>query len=229
MTTTDKPIIIAIDGHSSCGKSTMAKALARRLGYTYVDTGAMYRAVTLFALRRGWVSEHDLDTASLEREIASVAVDFSPEGLVRLNGEVVEPAIRGMEVSSAVSRISALPFVRRHLVECQRRMGERKALVMDGRDIGTVVFPQAELKLFVTADAEIRAQRRYQEMLAKGMPCNYDEVLANVKERDYLDEHRAESPLRKADDAILLDNSHLTLRQQNNRLLKLYRECQARL
>lgn len=207
----------------------MAKALAKRLGYTYVDTGAMYRAVTLYALRHGWITDSSLDADALEQHIGSVVVDFSPEGMVRLNGEVVEPDIRGMEVSSAVSRISALPFVRRHLVACQRLMGERKALVMDGRDIGTVVFPQAELKIFVTADAEVRAQRRWREMVDKGIPCNYEEVLANVKERDFLDEHRSESPLRKAEDAVLLDNSRLTIRQQNNRLLALYRACQAQL
>ncbi|MBO4369851.1 MAG: (d)CMP kinase [Paludibacteraceae bacterium] len=226
---TDKPIIIAIDGHSSCGKSTMAKALAKRLDYTYVDTGAMYRAVTLYALRQGYIAADAIDETSLQNDIDRVSVDFGEDGKVRLNGESVESEIRGMEVSSSVSRISALPFVRRHLVACQRKMGERKRLVMDGRDIGTVVFPNAELKIFVTADAEVRAQRRYDELTAKGEPCVYEEVLANVKERDYLDEHRADSPLHVAEDAIVLDNSHLTIRQQNNRLMSLYRACQNRL
>ena len=224
-----KKITIAIDGHSSCGKSTMAKALAKALGYIYVDTGAMYRAVTLYALRKGIITEETIDTETLEACMDDIHISFClneetgrPD--TYLNGECVEGEIRGMEVSNNVSRISAIPFVREALVAQQQRMGQDKGVVMDGRDIGTVVFPDAELKVFVTATAEIRAQRRYDELLGKGEPADYDEVLANVKERDYLDSHREVGPLRKADDAIELDNSHMTIPEQNEWLLRVAME-----
>lgn len=223
-----KKIIIAIDGYSSCGKSTMAKDLAREIGYIYVDTGAMYRCVTLFALRHDlFSSEGDIDTARLEEMMSrgEIAISFRlnettgrPDAY--LNGECVEREIRSMEVSSHVSPIAALPFVRTAMVAQQQQMGEDKGIVMDGRDIGTTVFPDAELKIFVTASPEVRAQRRYDELQAKGMPADYDDILKNVVDRDYIDSHRAVSPLRKADDAILLDNSQLTIAEQKAWLLE---------
>ena len=212
-----KKIIVAIDGHSSCGKSTMAKDLAREVGYIYVDTGAMYRAVTLFAMRNNlFDAEGNINTERLEQLLPEVKISFKldPETsrpMTCLNGEVVEQEIRSLEVSQHVSPIAALPFVRAKLVEQQQAMGKEKGIVMDGRDIGTVVFPEAELKIFVTASAEIRAQRRYKELQAKGMPADFDDILKNVEERDYIDSHRATSPLRQADDALVLDNSHLTI------------------
>lgn len=223
-----KKIVIAIDGYSSCGKSTMAKDLAREIGYIYVDTGAMYRAVTLFAMRRGlFAADGSIDTASLERMMPEVGVSFQlnketgrPDTC--LNGEVVEKEIRSLEVSQHVSPIAALPFVRAKLVEQQQAMGREKGIVMDGRDIGTVVFPDAELKIFVTASAEIRAQRRFKELQAKGMPADFDAILKNVEERDYIDTHRATSPLRQADDALVLDNSHLTIEEQKKWLMEQY-------
>ena len=215
-----KKIVIAIDGYSSCGKSTMAKDLAREVGYIYVDTGAMYRAVTLFAMRNGvFDAEGNIDEARLKALLPDVKLTFKlnsetklPE--VCLNGECVERDIRTLEVSQHVSPIAALPFVREKLVEQQQAMGKEKGIVMDGRDIGTVVFPDAELKIFVTASAEIRAQRRFKELEAKGMPANFDEILQNVEQRDYIDTHRETSPLRQADDALVLDNSHLTIADQ---------------
>lgn len=215
-----KKIVIAIDGYSSCGKSTMAKDLAREVGYIYVDTGAMYRAVTLFAMRNGvFDAEGNSDEARLKALLPDVKLTFKlnsetklPE--VCLNGECVERDIRTLEVSQHVSPIAALPFVRAKLVEQQQAMGKEKGIVMDGRDIGTVVFPDAELKIFVTASAEIRAQRRFKELEAKGMPANFDEILQNVEQRDYIDTHRETSPLRQADDALVLDNSHLTIADQ---------------
>ncbi len=215
-----KKIVIAIDGHSSCGKSTMAKALAKELGYIYVDTGAMYRAVTLFALRNQlFKTDGQILTEQLKEKMDEIRISFSlnpdtrlPE--VLLNGENVEGEIRGMEVSSHVSPIAALPFVRSAMVEQQRRMGDEKGIVMDGRDIGTTVFPHAELKIFVTASAEVRAQRRYDELQAKGMPADYADILKNVQERDYIDSHREVSPLTQAPDALLLDNSELTKEEQ---------------
>ena len=214
-----KKITIAIDGYSSCGKSTMAKDLAKTIGYIYVDTGAMYRAVTLYALQHQLLDEENIDEERLREMMDDIHISFvlnqetgRPD--TYLNEVCVEKEIRGMEVSNNVSRISAIPFVREALVAQQQQMGKDKGVVMDGRDIGTVVFPDAELKVFVTATAEVRAQRRYDELCAKGETPDYEEVLQNVKERDYLDSHREVSPLRKADDAIELDNSDMTIEQQ---------------
>jgi cytidylate kinase len=224
-----RKITIAIDGHSSCGKSTMAKDLARELNYIYIDTGAMYRAVTLYALEKGLISEQGIDEASLQREMEHVMITFvmNPETGrpdTYLNGKYVEDKIRSMEVSKHVSQVAALGFVREAMVDLQRLMGEAKGVIMDGRDIGTVVFPDAELKVFVTASAEIRAQRRYDELKAKGEACDYDEILQNVLERDRLDSTREISPLRKADDAIVLDNSHMTIEEQKQWLMERVRE-----
>ena len=221
-----KKIVIAIDGYSSCGKSTMAKNLARQLGYVYVDTGAMYRAVTLYALRHQlFEADGEIDAAFLQRAMPDIRISFrfnaqtgKPD--TYLNDELVEQEIRTMQVSERVSKIAALPFVRTALVAQQQRMGVDKGIVMDGRDIGTVVFPHAELKIFVTASAEVRAQRRYDELQLKGMPARYDDILKNVQERDYIDSHREVSPLRKADDAIELDNSNLTIDEQQQWLLQ---------
>ena len=224
-----KKIVIAIDGYSSCGKSTMAKELAHRLGYVYVDTGAMYRSVTLFALREHLFDAEDtLDADRLSALLPQVRIDFrlNPEtghADACLNGENVEQKIRGLEVSSRVSIVAAQPFVREMLVRQQQAMGEGKGIVMDGRDIGTVVFPKAELKIFVTASAEVRAELRYKE-LAKGQPADYESILKNVQDRDYMDSHREVSPLRQADDAIVLDNSHLTIAQQDAWLMDRVRE-----
>lgn len=225
-----KKIVIAIDGFSSCGKSTMAKDLAREVGYIYVDTGAMYRAVTLFAMRNDvFDAEGNIDETRLKALLPNVKLTFQlnnetklPE--VCLNGENVERYIRTLEVSQHVSPIAALPFVREKLVEQQQAMGNEKGIVMDGRDIGTVVFPNAELKIFVTASAEIRAQRRFKELEAKGMPANFDEILQNVEQRDYIDTHRETSPLRQADDALVLDNSHLTIAEQKVWLMEKFNE-----
>lgn len=224
-----KKIVIAIDGFSSCGKSTMAKDLAREIGYIYVDTGAMYRSVTLYALRNnmfgddGKVDEARLHDAIDKIEIAFRLNDETGRPDTLLNGECVEKDIRGLEVSSKVSLIAALPFVREKLVKEQQKMGLAKGIVMDGRDIGTVVFPQAELKIFVTASAEVRAQRRHDELMAKGMPADFEDILKNVQERDYMDSHRAVSPLRKADDAIELDNSHMTIAEQKAWLMEKFK------
>lgn len=221
-----KKIVIAIDGYSSCGKSTMAKDLARRLGYVYVDTGAMYRAVTLYALRHQlFKADGEVDAASLQRAMPDIRISFQFNAQTGkpdtyLNDELVEQEIRTMQVSEKVSKIAALPFVRTALVALQQRMGVDKGIVMDGRDIGTVVFPHAELKIFVTASAEVRAQRRYDELQLKGMPARYDDILKNVQERDYIDSHREVSPLRKAEDAIELDNSNLTIDEQQEWLLR---------
>lgn len=225
-----KKIVIAIDGFSSCGKSTMAKDLAREVGYIYVDTGAMYRAVTLFAMRNDvFDAEGNIDETRLKALLPDVKLTFQlnnetklPE--VCLNGECVERDIRTLEVSQHVSPIAALPFVREKLVEQQQAMGKEKGIVMDGRDIGTVVFPDAELKIFVTASAEIRAQRRFKELEAKGMPADFDEILQNVEQRDYIDTHRETSPLRQADDALVLDNSHLTIADQKVWLMEKFNE-----
>ena len=214
-----KPITIAIDGFSSCGKSTMAKRLAKELGYIYVDTGAMYRAVTLYAIKQGFIVADRFNSEALISTLPAIQVAFTPDGGVLLNNEPVEDAIRSVEVSQWVSKVSSIKEVRQKMVELQRAMGINKGVVMDGRDIGTVVFPDAELKVFVTATAEVRAQRRYDELKAKGEEQPYADVLANVQERDYRDTHRAESPLRQADDARLLDNSDMT-REQQFELLK---------
>ena len=214
-----------MDGHSSCGKSTMAKALAKAIGYTYIDTGAMYRAVTLYAMRRGFIGENGIDEESLRREMPQIKITFGHENGMQytiLNGENVERQIRGMEVSGNVSPISAIGFVREAMVSLQREMGRNGAVIMDGRDIGTTVFPNAELKIFVTASDEIRAQRRFDELKAKGENPVFEDVLKNVRERDYIDSHRAVSPLRKADDAIVLDNSHMTIDEQDKWLMDQY-------
>ena len=216
-----KKITIAIDGHSSCGKSTMAKELARQLGYVYVDTGAMYRTVTLFAMRHNlFLADGEVDTDALRKCMPEIEVSFSfneetgrPDAY--LNGECVEKVIRSIEVSNHVSKVAAIPFVREAMVDQQRRMGAEKGIVMDGRDIGTTVFPDAELKIFVTASSKVRAQRRYDELKEKGMPADFDEILKNVEERDYIDSHREVSPLRQAPDALLLDNSEMTIPEQN--------------
>ena len=223
-----KKITIAIDGHSSCGKSTMAKDLAKKIGYVYVDTGAMYRAVTLFALRNGLFNDDgSVKTEELELRMEEIMItfQFNPETQkpdTYLNGELVEKEIRSLEVSNHVSPIAAIPFVRTSMVAQQQAMGREGGIVMDGRDIGTTVFPNAELKVFVTASAEVRAQRRYDELVAKGMPEPYEDILKNVQERDYIDSHREVSPLRPADDAILLDNSELTIPEQNEWLMQQY-------
>ena len=225
-----KKITIAIDGHSSCGKSTMAKELARRVGYIYVDTGAMYRSVTLYALRHGlFLEDGSVNTDTLEQQMADIRISFkfNPETGrpdTYLNGECVEKEIRSLEVSNHVSPIAAIPFVRTAMVAQQQQMGKDKGVVMDGRDIGTTVFPDAELKVFVTASARVRAQRRYDELKAKGMPADFDDILKNVEERDYLDSHREVSPLRKADDALLLDNSDMTIPEQKQWLLDRFNE-----
>ena len=221
-----KKITIAIDGHSSCGKSTMAKELARKLGYIYVDTGAMYRTVTLYAMRNNlFDSKGEVLTDELQKQMNNIKVSFCinketgrPDAC--LNDECVENIIRSIEVSNHVSKIAAIPFVREAMVDQQRRMGAEKGIVMDGRDIGTTVFPDAELKIFVTASAKVRAQRRYDELQQKGMPADFDEILKNVEERDYIDSHREVSPLRQAEDAILLDNSEMTIPQQNEWLMQ---------
>lgn len=218
-----KKITIAIDGHSSCGKSTMAKDLAKKVGYIYVDTGAMYRCCTLYAMR------NNIAPADLEQHINDIQITFQldPETgkpLACLNGEIVENEIRGMEVSSHVSEIAALPFVRTAMVDQQRRMGQDKGVVMDGRDIGTTVFPDAELKIFVTASDEVRAQRRYDELKAKGQEADFQDILNNVRERDYQDSHREVSPLRQAEDALLLDNSNMTIEEQNEWLMQRFNE-----
>lgn len=225
-----KKIIVAIDGHSSCGKSTMAKSLAAQVGYIYVDTGAMYRAVTLFAMRQGlFDAQGQPDAARLEALVPEIEVSFHLDPttnlpLVCLNGEVVEEEVRTLEVSSHVSSIAALPFVREALTRQQQRMGEEKGIVMDGRDIGTVVFPQAELKVFVTASAKVRAQRRFLELTAKGQTVAFEDILRNVQERDYIDSHREVAPLRQADDALVLDNSEMTREEQMQWLLNRFEE-----
>ena len=225
-----KKITIAIDGFSSCGKSTMAKMLAKEVGYIYVDTGAMYRAVTLFAMRNGMIAPNgDVNRDALKAKMDALHVEFklnpqTGKAETYLNGENVEHEIRGMEVSAHVSAIAAIDFVRTALVAQQQRMGHDKGIVMDGRDIGTVVFPDAELKVFVTASAEVRAQRRFDELVDKGMKANYDEILRNVQERDYIDSHREVSPLRKAEDAIELDNGQLTIAEQLQWLIDKFKE-----
>ena len=226
-----KKIIIAIDGYSSCGKSTMAKALAKQIGYIYVDSGAMYRAVTLFALRKGFFrSDGTICEAELRDQLPNVRVSFRLDSATRLpltylNDECVEEEIRTFEVSSHVSLIAALPFVREAMTAQQQLMGREKGIVMDGRDIGTAVFPDAELKIFVTASPQVRAQRRYDELKAKGLESDYDAVLKNVVERDYIDSHRAVNPLCQAKDALILDNSSLTQEEQNDWLLQRFAEA----
>lgn len=225
-----KKITIAVDGFSSCGKSTMAKDLAREIGYVYVDSGAMYRAVTLYAMQHGLIdATGKIDEESLRQQMQDITISFTfnpstgrPD--TYLNGTCVEQKIRTMEVSSHVSPIATLGFVREAMVEQQKEMGKAKGIIMDGRDIGTTVFPDAELKIFVTASAEVRAQRRFDELTAKGEVCNMEEILQNVKERDYIDSHREVSPLRQAEDAVVLDNSNMTIAEQKAWLLEQVRQ-----
>ena len=225
-----KKITIAIDGHSSCGKSTMAKDLAKEVGYIYVDTGAMYRTVTLYCMRNNlFDAQGEVLVDKLQAEMPNIKVSFKfneetgrPDAY--LNGELVEKVIRSIEVSNHVSKVAAIGFVREAMVDQQREMGKEKGIVMDGRDIGTTVFPDAELKIFVTASAEVRAKRRYDELQAKGIPADFDEILKNVQERDYIDSHREVSPLRQADDAILLDNSDMTIPEQKEWLRNKFNE-----
>ena len=222
-----KQIVVAIDGFSSCGKSTMAKDLAKEIGYAYIDTGAMYRAVTLYALQHDFFKENILDIPLLEKAIGDINISFnvnSETGLTEtfLNGQNVEAEIRGMEVADCVSGIAALPFVREKLVEQQRRLGLKKCIVMDGRDIGTIVFPDAELKIFVTASPEVRATRRFDELRDKGVTATFEDILENIQSRDYQDMKREISPLYKADDAIELDNTNMTICEQKKWLLDLY-------
>ncbi|WP_321368691.1 (d)CMP kinase [uncultured Draconibacterium sp.] len=225
----DKKIIIAIDGHSSCGKSTMAKSLAQRLGYVYIDTGAMYRVVTLVALRNGWIENKIPDTQKVIDGLKDIKITFkwdeeAGKNTTFLNGENVEEEIRQLEVSENVSPISTIAEVRHEMVRQQRENGKNKGIVMDGRDIGTVVFPDAELKIFMTASPEIRAQRRYLELTEKGDNVSFDEILANVKGRDKIDSTRAVSPLKQATDALILDNSELTREQQLDWAVKKVKE-----
>ena len=226
-----KQITIAIDGHSSCGKSTMAKDLARQMGYVYIDTGAMYRSVTLYAMQNGMIDpQGNIDTQRLQAAMPDIHITFRynpqrgrPD--TYLNGKLVEDDIRTMQVSNHVSPIATLGFVRQAMVQQQRQMGQQGGVILDGRDIGTVVFPNAELKIFVTASPEIRAKRRYDELTAKGQTVDYQEILRNVQERDYIDSHREISPLTQAPDAIVLDNSDMTIPQQQAWLLKLTKEA----
>ena len=215
-----RKIIVAIDGHSSCGKSTMAKDLARKIGYRYIDTGAMYRAVTLYCIQNGFFEQDKLDLDKLENIISQIRINFqfnseTGKSDTYLNDKNVEKEIRTMEVAEKVSLVSAVGFVRHAMVAQQQEMGKEKGIVMDGRDIGTVVFPDAELKVFVTARPEIRAQRRLDELISKGESVTFEEVLENVKKRDLIDSTRTESPLKQADDALVLDNSDITIEEQN--------------
>ncbi len=215
----EKKIVIAIDGYSSCGKSTLAKSLARKLGYMYIDSGAMYRAVTLYALRKNWINNGEPDTCAIVSGIDQINITFrfdpeTEQNTTYLNGENVEEEIRQLEVSQNVSPVSTIKEVRQAMVKLQQQMGQEKGIVMDGRDIGTVVFPNAELKIFMTADPEIRAMRRFRELESKGLEVSMDEIRRNIGQRDHIDQNRTESPLRKADDAIVLDNSYLTPEEQ---------------
>ncbi len=228
--TQHSPIIIAIDGFSSSGKSTMARRLAATVGYRYLDTGAMYRAVTLYALDHGlFLPDNTPDTSAIIAALPSIHIDFAvqPDGTQHtlLNGKDVEAEIRRLRVSEAVSPIAAIAEVRHAMVAKQQELGRDKGIVVDGRDIGTVVFPDAELKIYVDASAETRARRRFKEMVEKGAAVNYEEVLANVVHRDHIDSTRAESPLRRADDAIALDNSEMTLEEQDAWLLEQFRRA----
>lgn len=223
-----KKITIAIDGYSSSGKSSMAKRLAATIGYRYIDSGAMYRAVTLYAMRNGMIEDSgNPDTKKIIAALPDINIDFAVSDGIQntiLNGENVEKEIRQMAVSNNVSPVAAIPEVRHALVAKQQAFGAEKGIVMDGRDIGTTVFPDAELKIFVRASAETRAQRRFKELIEKGSQASYEEVLANVVHRDHIDETRSESPLRQATDAILLDNSNMTIEEQNVWILDKYNE-----
>ena len=218
-------MVIAIDGFSSCGKSTFAKAIATELGFVFIDTGAMYRGVTLYALRKGAVGEKGADREKMAALLPEIRLSFrfnaeKGSSELYLNGENVEQEIRGLEVSRYVSLVSQLSEVRTFLVRQQQAMGETQSIVMDGRDIGTVVFPHADLKIFMTASPEVRVQRRYDELKAKGVEVTPEEIRKNLEERDHIDQTREVSPLRKADDAILLDNSHMTVQEQMEWVLK---------
>lgn len=222
-----KKIIIAVDGFSSCGKSTMAKDLAKEIGYIYIDSGAMYRAVTLYCIEHNlFLSDGKVDINRLEQEIKNIHISFqlNEKGIpvTYLNGVNVENKIRTMTVSSKVSPVSTIGFVRTAMVTAQQEMGKNKGIVMDGRDIGTIVFPDAELKIFVTASPEIRAQRRFDELKQKGQPADFNEILENVKSRDYIDQHREVGPLKQADDSVLLDNSYMTIAEQKAWLMEQY-------
>ena len=215
-------INVAIDGYSGCGKSTIAKQLAQLTGYTYIDSGAMYRAVGLFCHRKGLISENGIDTGHLSKEIKDIRLRFQ-NGHICLNGEDVEQYIRTLQAGDWASKVSTLDFVRRFLVAEQQAMGKEKGVIMDGRDIGTVVFPDAELKLFLTARPQVRAERRFKELAEKGVKTSIEKVLEELNDRDYRDTHRTESPLRQADDAILVDNSDMTPKQQLEHVLQLFR------
>jgi len=225
----NKKGIIAIDGHSSCGKSTVAKDLAKVLGYIYIDTGAMYRSVTLFAMKKGIIAANGIDEEGLKAQLNNIKITFKyqPEEKINetfLNGVSVEEEIRGLDVSNNVSAISAIAFVRSRLVELQQDMGKDGGIVMDGRDIGSVVFPDADLKLFMTASAEVRAQRRYDELTTKGDAVDFKAILDNVKTRDHMDSTRSESPLVQTDDAVVLDNSHLNKEEQLDWIINVLKE-----
>ncbi len=229
----NRKIIIAIDGHSSCGKSTFAKAIAARLGYIFIDTGAMYRAVTLYALENGAIRSGVVDEDSVVKMLGDINIDFrfNPErgaSDIYVNGDMVEGKIRTIEVSNCVSAVSSIAEVRAKLVAMQQAMGLRRGIVMDGRDIGTVVFPDAELKIYMTADAMVRAERRYKELTAKGDSVTLEEIYENVVSRDKADMSRAISPLRKADDAIVLDNSHMSVEEQMAWFMERYEEALAK-
>ncbi|MCW3788046.1 (d)CMP kinase [Plebeiibacterium sediminum] len=221
MTIKKSKLVIAIDGYSSCGKSTVAKDLAKLLNIIFIDSGAMYRCVTLYALENGMINSDKIDEDKLKSALNNISISFKFEAATKtnetyLNGELVESKIRSLEVSSHVSSISAIGFVRKKMVELQQKMGETESIVMDGRDIGTVVFPNADLKLFMTASPEIRAERRFKEFQEKNENISFDEVLENVKSRDHIDETREESPLKKADDAVVLDNGKIGKEEQLN-------------
>ena len=218
-------IIIAIDGYSSTGKSSFAKLLARKLGFLYLDSGALYRGVTLFAQEERLISRLGAVSPELKDALQDLHLSFGSDGRLFMGARCIEQQIRTMEVSSQVSPIAAVPYVRAWVDAQLREYGRRGRIVMDGRDIGTVVFPDAELKVFVTASPEVRAQRRYDELKEKGMPADYDDILKNVQERDYIDSHREVSPLRQADDALLLDNSHMTIPEQNEWLMQRFEEA----
>ena len=234
MSDTEQKIIIAVDGFSSCGKSTFAKAIARRLGYIFIDTGAMYRAVTLYALEHGAIRSGMVDEEAVVGLLDRISITFrfNPErgaSDIYVNGDLVEGKIRTIEVSNCVSRVSAIPAVRHKLVAMQQEMGRRKGVVMDGRDIGTVVFPHAEMKLFMTADPHVRALRRYEELRAKGDNVTLEEIEQNVRSRDKADMSRAVSPLRQAEDAIVLDNSHMTVDEQMDWFMEQLRQLRERM
>ena len=224
----NKKLIIAVDGHSSCGKSTLAKDIAKHLNYKYIDTGAMYRAVTYYVIENKLYEGKRINEEALKKDLdaGKITIDFkyNPElkkSETYLNGKHIEREIRGIEVSNLVSPVAVIPFVRKKLVDLQRAMGKEGGIVMDGRDIGTNVFPNADLKIFLTADAEIRAQRRYDELKAKGEDVSLEAIVKNIKERDYIDSHRETNPLRQAKDAVLLDNSHLTMQEQTQKAIEL--------